>query len=422
MSRTIIEVENISKLYKLGSIGTGTLTHDLNRWWHKMRKKEDPYAAVASQNDKTQKSDDGYIWSLKDVSFDINEGEVFGIIGKNGSGKSTLLKILSKITKPTKGEIRIDGRIASLLEVGTGFHPELTGRENVFLNGAILGMRKNEIKKRFDAIVDFSGIERYIDTPVKKYSSGMYVRLAFSVAAHLEPDILVIDEVLAVGDGEFQEKCLGKMEDVSKNQGRTVLFVSHSIAAVKQLCTKGLLLEDGLKKMSGPMDEVLNIYQHQEADTTDGKRGNLPLNTPGYFTDWQLDNNEFQNKHTCFTGDTCTFSFGFKATELLKNCEIRFSLKYKGFLILNTSNLVNNGSAFSISPGHYYFKFKIHLPVRDAQLDVDATFLSLGKPIDSWVSSTPLNVLTNYTTHLYSGLIEPDVEFSINKEIAELTS
>lgn len=420
MPRTIIEVENISKIYKLGSIGTGTLSHDLNRWWHKIRKKEDPYAAIASENNKTQKSDDGYIWSLKDVSFEINEGEVFGIIGKNGSGKSTMLKILSKITKPTKGIIRIDGRIASLLEVGTGFHPELTGRENIFLNGAILGMRKHEIKKRFDAIVDFSGIERYIDTPVKKYSSGMYVRLAFSVAAHLEPDILVIDEVLAVGDGEFQEKCLGKMQDVSKKQGRTVLFVSHSIPAIKRLCTKGLLLHDGIKKANGAINEILNIYQHQESDKTNGKRDSFPMNTPGHFTSWQLDNNEFENRHTCSTGDTCIFSFGFEAKEHIKNCEIRFALKYQDFLILNTSSLANKGSNFSLTPGHYYFKFKLNLPIRDANLDIDASFLSFGKTIDSWVSSTPLTILSNYTSHLYSGLIEPATEFYIQKEIAEL--
>jgi len=266
MPENIIEVENLSKLYKLGSIGTGTLSHDLNRWWAKVRKKEDPYIKIAERNERNAKSNSGYIWSLKDVSFEVKAGEILGIIGSNGSGKSTLLKILSRITKPTKGFIRLNGRVASLLEVGTGFHPELTGRENIFLNGAILGMRKQEIKNRFDEIVDFSGVERYIDTPVKKYSSGMYVRLAFSVAAHLEPDILIIDEVLAVGDNEFQKKCLKKMEAVSRNQGRTVLFVSHYMETVNQLCNKVLLLDQGHVKAVGTVDKVITIYQPEEKE------------------------------------------------------------------------------------------------------------------------------------------------------------
>ena len=233
MPKTIIEVENLSKMYKLGSIGTGTLSHDLNRWWYKVRGKEDPYLTAGQLNDRNSGSSKGYVWSLKNLNFSVEEGEVLGIIGKNGAGKSTLLKILSKITKPTTGMVKLDGRIASLLEVGTGFHPELTGRENVFLNGAILGMTRAEISRKFDEIIDFSGVEKYIDTPVKRYSSGMYVRLAFAIAAHLEPEILIVDEVLAVGDAEFQRKCLGKMQDVSNRQGRTVLFVSHSTAAIK---------------------------------------------------------------------------------------------------------------------------------------------------------------------------------------------
>jgi len=241
-----IEVHNISKLYRLGAIGTGSLVHDLNRWWKTMRGQEDPYQLVGQVNDRSQKATSPYVWALKDISFSVNEGEVIGIIGKNGAGKSTLLKILSRITSPSQGEIRIKGRIASLLEVGTGFHPELSGRENIFLNGAILGMRKKEIKAKLDEIIDFSGVERYIDTPVKRYSSGMYVRLAFGVAAHLDPEILVIDEVLAVGDAEFQKKCIGKMQDVSRSEGRTVLFVSHNMAAVKSLCTQSIVLKNGM--------------------------------------------------------------------------------------------------------------------------------------------------------------------------------
>ncbi|MFZ9295445.1 MAG: ABC transporter ATP-binding protein, partial [Bacteroidia bacterium] len=226
MSDSVIKVENLGKQYHLGQVGTGTITHDLNRWWHRLRGKEDPYLKIGETNDTTKKGKSDLVWALRDINFDVKQGEVLGIIGKNGAGKSTLLKILSRVTSPTVGEIKVKGRIASLLEVGTGFHPELTGRENIFLNGAIMGMSKQEISSKFDEIVDFSGVERYIDTPVKRYSSGMYVRLAFAVAAHLEPEILIVDEVLAVGDAEFQKKCMGKMKDVS-GAGRTVLFVSH---------------------------------------------------------------------------------------------------------------------------------------------------------------------------------------------------
>src|SRR6476620_7821000 len=228
-----ISVEGVSKQYRLGQIGTGSLKDDMNRWWHQVRGKEDPYLKIGEGNDRTQKGDSDYVWSLRDVSFDIEQGDSVGIIGRNGAGKSTLLKILSRVTAPTTGSVKVKGRIASLLEVGTGFHPDLSGRDNIYLNGAILGMRKHEIKRKFDEIVDFAGVERYIDTPVKRYSSGMYVRLAFAVAAHLESEILSVDEVLAVGDAEFQKKCLGKMSDVSKGEGRTVLFVSHNMSAIE---------------------------------------------------------------------------------------------------------------------------------------------------------------------------------------------
>ncbi|MBP6515440.1 MAG: ATP-binding cassette domain-containing protein [Chitinophagales bacterium] len=255
-----IEVNNLSKMYRLGAVSTGTLSHDLNRWWHTVRGLEDPYKKVAEANARDAKGDSEYVWSLKDISFSVAQGEILGIVGRNGAGKSTLLKVLSKVTGPTSGSIKMKGRVASLLEVGTGFHPELTGRENLFLNGAILGMTKQEIRSKFDEIVAFSGVERYIDTPVKRYSSGMYVRLAFAVAAHLEPEILIVDEVLAVGDAEFQKKCLGKMKDVSDKEGRTVLFVSHNMTAVKSLCTKGLQLHHGNVKTVGDIDTVIDSY------------------------------------------------------------------------------------------------------------------------------------------------------------------
>lgn len=260
MKDIILKAENISKQYRLGTVGTGTLSHDLNRWWHAIRGKEDPYLKVGETNDRSSKGNSDYVWALQDINFEVNRGGVLGIIGKNGAGKSTLLKILSKVTAPTTGVIKSRGRIASLLEVGTGFNPELTGRENIYLNGAILGMTKKEITSKLDEIIAFSGCERYIDTPTKRYSSGMTVRLAFAVAAFLEPEILVVDEVLAVGDAEFQKKAIGKMQDISKSEGRTVLFVSHNMAAVRSLCTKGMLIENGKTVFFGDIDETIDLY------------------------------------------------------------------------------------------------------------------------------------------------------------------
>jgi lipopolysaccharide transport system ATP-binding protein len=270
---TVIEVDDVWKKYRLGIIGTGTLRHDFERWWHRVRGKPDPHSKVdqmakaesrkAKVESPSGESDgdlgDDEMWALRGVSFEVKQGEILGIIGRNGAGKSTLLKILSRVTAPTSGEVRVRGRIASLLEVGTGFHPELTGSENVFLNGAILGMTKAEIRKKFDEIVDFAGVERYMDTPVKRYSSGMYVRLAFAVAAHLEPEILIVDEVLAVGDAEFQKKCLGKIGDVA-HEGRTVLFVSHNMNAITALCPKVIVLKQGRVIFNGKAEESLNYY------------------------------------------------------------------------------------------------------------------------------------------------------------------
>ncbi len=260
MKDIILKAENISKQYRLGQVGTGTLSHDLNRWWHQVRGKEDPYLKIGDTNDRSTKGESDYVWALQDINFEVERGEVLGIIGKNGAGKSTLLKILSKVTAPTTGSIKCGGRIASLLEVGTGFNGEMTGRENIFLNGAILGMTKKEIASKLDEIIEFSGCERYIDTPVKRYSSGMTVRLAFAVAAFLEPEILVIDEVLAVGDAEFQKKAIGKMQDISRGGGRTVLFVSHNLLAVKSLCTIGILMEHGKIIKKGGINEVVDFY------------------------------------------------------------------------------------------------------------------------------------------------------------------
>lgn len=263
----ILQIENLSKQYRLGVIGTGTISHDLNRWWYKIRGKEDPYLKIGEKNARTTVGSSNYVWALKEVSFNVEKGEVLGIIGKNGAGKSTLLKILSKVTMPTTGIIRSKGRIASLLEVGTGFHPELTGKENIFLNGAILGMTKAEIKSKFEEIVEFAGVQRYVNTPVKRYSSGMKVRLAFAVAAHLEPEILVVDEVLAVGDAEFQKKAIGKMQDIAKGEGRTVLFVSHDMTNIQNLCNKSILLENGAMVMHGDTEDVIKHYLQGSEET-----------------------------------------------------------------------------------------------------------------------------------------------------------
>lgn len=266
MSDIAIKFENISKQYRLGVVGTGTISHDLNRWWHLVRGKEDPYLQIGQVNDRSAKATSDYVWALKDINFEVKQGDVVGIIGKNGAGKSTLLKILSRVTSPTTGSIKAKGRIASLLEVGTGFHPELTGRENIYMNGAIMGMTKAEITRKLDEIVDFAGVEMYLDTPSKRYSSGMTVRLGFAIAAHLEPEILVVDEVLAVGDAEFQKKAIGKMQDVSRGEGRTVLFVSHNMGAVKELCNSGIILKNGTVDYTGNINDVISRYLISQED------------------------------------------------------------------------------------------------------------------------------------------------------------
>lgn len=277
MSEVILSVENISKLYRLGTVGTGTFGGDVQRFWKtNILGQEDPFLKVGQTNDRTSKEKADFVWALQDINFEVKRGEVLGIIGKNGAGKSTLLKLLSRITSPTTGSIKSAGRMASLLEVGTGFHPELTGRENVFLNGAILGMTKKEIQSKFDEIVDFSGCELYIDTPTKRYSSGMTVRLGFAVAAFLDPEILVVDEVLAVGDAEFQKKAIGKMKDINQGQGRTVLFVSHNMASISSLCTRALMMENGTITSDGRVSDVIDRY----FDSNHGQIKNNTLNDP----------------------------------------------------------------------------------------------------------------------------------------------
>jgi len=327
MADTIIKVENLSKQYRLGEIGTGSLSHDLNRWWHQIRGKEDPYLKIGETNDRTQKGNSEYVWALKDVNFEINRGEIWGVVGKNGAGKSTLLKLLSRITSPTTGVIKINGKMASLLEVGTGFHGELTGRENVFLNGAILGMKRKEIASKMDEIIAFAGVEKYIDTPVKRYSSGMFVRLAFAVAAHLDTDILILDEVLAVGDASFQRKCLGKMNDAATNQGKTVLFVSHNLSQIQGLCKKGMLLENGQLKMTGDINKIISEYvlgsqQSKSIDITQ-----LPRMGPKSL-DFNIRKITFTNDvTTIYEDDTISFDIEFECKNTMQELVLGFSIK-----------------------------------------------------------------------------------------------
>lgn len=319
-----LSFENVGKLYNLGVVGTGMFTNDVYRWFKTaILRQEDPYLKVGEVNDRSKAGESKFVWALKDITFDVEEGDVVGIIGKNGAGKSTLLKLLSRVTGPTTGIIKAKGRIGSLLEVGTGFHPELTGRENIYMNGAILGMTKREINSKLDEIIDFSGCERYIDTPVKRYSSGMMVRLGFAVAAHLEPEILVVDEVLAVGDAEFQKKAIGKMQDVSKGEGRTVLFVSHNMTSVRNLCKTGLLLSNGSIDCSGQINAVIDKYLNNQQE-----RSQLPLfaikDRKGSgalrFFDIKFIN-QGTEKIVFGVGDECVVKISFDVTDRLRHCK-----------------------------------------------------------------------------------------------------
>ncbi len=338
MSEFAIRVENLSKQYRLGMVGTGTLKNDLNRLWHSIRGKEDPYLKVGTANDRTRKAESEYVWALRDVNFEVQQGEVLGIIGRNGAGKSTLLKILSKITAPTTGQALINGKIASLLEVGTGFHPELSGRENVFLNGSILGMRKREIQRKFDEIVDFSGVNAYIDTPVKRYSSGMYVRLAFAVAAFLNPEILIVDEVLAVGDSEFQKKCMDRMKSLSANEGKTILFVSHNLQAIKAMSQKGLYLKNGTVEFGGNISETIDYYVNSlyanESNRLNPEEDTLQL------LDVSIGTSRSKTRAIAF-GETLVVELKFKAPFSLQKPYFWISISGKNGSLFGANSLID---------------------------------------------------------------------------------
>ena len=358
---TVIKVENLSKQYRLGLIGASTFKEDTQRWWARMLGKADPFLEHGAENDRTVSDDSKFVWSLKDLNFDIQQGDVFGVIGRNGAGKSTLLKILSKVTAPTTGTVKVKGRIASLLEVGTGFHPELTGRENIFLNGAILGMRKHEITRKLDEIVAFAGVEKYVDTPVKRYSSGMYVRLAFAVAAHLESEILIVDEVLAVGDSEFQKKCLGKMGDLSKGEGRTVLFVSHNIASIQNLCSHGLFLENGKIKLHDKINDVISNY--------------YKINNPSVY----------------------------KISEIVKRDGNGF-LRFKNALLYTNNELSNTIDAFKSFKIQLYYEIQSTKPIVQYRFDIGINNY-IGDRI-AWMSTDTFNA--------YFDIKSNKIEFIVN--------
>ena len=412
MSKTVIKVENLFKEYHLGNIGYGTLREDLSTWWAKVRGKEDPNSLIGHTKTITNKILESHFLALNDVSFEIKEGEAVGIVGKNGAGKSTLLKLLSRITYPTSGSIKVRGRISSLLEVGTGFHPELTGRENIYLNGAILGMKKYEIDKKIDEIIDFSGIEKFIYTPVKRYSSGMYVRLAFAVAAHLESDILILDEVLAVGDAEFQKKCLGKMDDVTRNQGRTILFVSHNMSAVQNLCSKGILLEKGAIQTQGSIDEIFETYNlnthHQQCIKLDeriDRTGNGQLK----FTNIQLINANNQIINSVLPNEKITIRVHFRINKVININNVKINICIDNFYgariaVISTDNDVNFTTNFNndfISRGYIDFTFpKINIIPGNYTIVLYST---VNNELSYWIKNDALTFSINEFDYYESG-------------------
>lgn len=362
-----IEFNHVGKQYRLGMVSTGTFFRDLNRWWAmNVKGKEDPFLKVGETNVRSKKGESDYVWALKDINFSIEQGDVVGIIGKNGAGKSTLLKLLSRVTTPTVGEINVCGRIASLLEVGTGFHPEMTGRENIYMNGAIMGMTKAEITRKLDEIIDFSGCERYIDTPVKRYSSGMTVRLGFSVAAHLEPEILVVDEVLAVGDAEFQKKAIGKMQDVSKGEGRTVLFVSHNMAAVRNLCQKGVVLRDGMTDFIGTANDAINHYLNTAITQIEGQKlmTDCINRCKSYLKINEIKINNTPYNYTSLAhGQEVLDVFIKGTTQEPMRCEVRMIIKkFDGTPLAGFVEGAYTGRLCDVQPGDFTFERHIRLP------------------------------------------------------------
>jgi len=417
MNDTAIKVENLSKRYRIGEfVGYRTLRESLqNAVLIPFRRLQ---LLKGDNSSSTVSCPDNFIWALKDVSFEVKQGEVVGIIGRNGAGKTTLLKVLTRITDPTEGYAEIRGRVGSLLEVGTGFHPELTGKENIYLNGAVLGMKNKEIDRRFDEIVDFSGVEKFIDTPLKRYSSGMQVRLAFAVAAHLEPEILLVDEVLAVGDAEFQKKCLGKMGDIARG-GRTVLFISHNMSAIQRLCQSTYLLEQGHIVARGNTTEVVEEYYKSttKANKTAVQSRDVPDGSVRYLS-WNLQSS-VSDSHECFTREPCLFRFRLCCKRFVKQANFGFSLwSVDGSLIWAMRNLDYGGQCIPLKDGTYEVEFSIPtLPVRPGEYQIHVSVNDLVEgTLDSWYAQPNLIVLPKDESGLppqWQGIINIGGKFNI---------
>jgi len=384
---TVIQIDNLSKLYRLGTIGSGTFQNDLIRWWAKIRKLDDPLQKVGERNIQNKTGNSDLIWALKDINLDVSKGDILGIIGKNGAGKSTLLKILSRITSPTTGSVKIKGRVASLLEIGTGFHPDLTGRENIYLNGAILGMFRNEIDQRLDEIIDFSGIERYIDTPVKRYSSGMYVRLAFAVAAHLNSDILIVDEVLAVGDYAFQKKCLGKLDDISTD-GKTVIFVSHNMSTIQSLCSRACLIDQGQMLKVGSVKDIISIYYEntfQHESNSKLKTKNRSGNSTLQFVEYILLDNNSKSIYEVNCGAYVQIELLFEVfIDVINNLRIGIAIKDQmhGNYVTELNSYYVSNDSYKVVNGKHKFTF-----------DINKMPLSPGKYVIDLIATSGLEVL-----------------------------
>lgn len=397
---TVISVENLSKTYRLGQIGTGTFTNDLKLWWAKMRRKPNPLLRIGETDHGNRDGEE--LWALRDVSFTVEQGEVLGIIGRNGAGKSTLLKILSRVTAPTSGRIRVKGRVASLLEVGTGFHPELTGRENIYLNGAILGMNRKEIDRKFDEIVDFAEVEKFMETPVKRYSSGMYVRLAFAVAAHLDPEILVVDEVLAVGDADFQKKCLGKMGDVAHG-GRTVLFVSHNMAAIEALCERVVLVKSGLVQRDGTASDVVSAYLAEFNFSDDASLLSLPSEARDgsgkvRFVRWTVQDNLLGTGRSIRMGKPCTFEIEYMTADenALADVEVAVTIKdVYGKPILTGATQFLNARFDRIPPRGKFICHFASMPLLPNRYQIHLWCDQMGETADRIPNAGTLQVLAS---------------------------
>lgn len=412
--KPIIRVENLSKQYRIGvkKAMYGTLRDRL----------VDAARAPLQRFQGNVNPERETIWALRDVSFDVNQGEVLGVVGRNGAGKSTLLKVLSRITEPTTGSVDLFGRVASLLEIGTGFHPELTGRENIFLNGAMLGMRRSEIDEKFNEIVAFAELDKFLDTAVKHYSSGMYTRLAFSVAAHLEPDILIVDEVLAVGDLSFQKKCLGRMGEVAK-EGRTVLFVSHNLPAIQRLCSSGIYLEAGRVKAFGEITSVLGQYQRDsvsrpgESLSERAPSGPVPENAVRFIR-WSVGGSIAEMPHSCMSRETCTFIFTLACNRKLPRANISFVLcDADGQRVVVAHSRDIQETNIDIERGIHQIMWTTRLPLKGGCYQITSEISTEAGLLEVWTADPPLVVLHNFSTHLLPdhmhGLLNEPVDFTI---------